>query len=103
MNIDGSNPRMISGAWDRSPQSVMWKEDGNGLYFTAQDQGSQNLYFLPLAGTRSDEVQTVTRGVQMLTTSSLREGQGGRRAELAAGAARHRRFRHRRRPASSRS
>jgi dipeptidyl aminopeptidase/acylaminoacyl peptidase len=74
MNIDGSNPRMISGAWDRSPQSVMWKEDGNGLYFTAQDQGSQNLYFLPLAGTRSDEVQTVTRGVQMLTTSSLAKG-----------------------------
>ena len=50
MNIDGSNPRMVSGAWDRSPQSVTWKEDGNGVYFTAQDQGSQNLYFLPLAG-----------------------------------------------------
>jgi dipeptidyl aminopeptidase/acylaminoacyl peptidase len=74
MNIDGSNPRMISGAWDRSPQSVMWKEDGNGLYFTAQDQGSQNLYFLPLAGTRADEVQTVTRGVQMLTTASIAKG-----------------------------
>src|SRR5215213_5854645 len=37
MNIDGSNPRMVSGAWDRSPQSVTWKEDGTGVYFTAQD------------------------------------------------------------------
>jgi len=74
MNIDGSNPRLVSGTWDRSPQNIMWKEDGNGIYFTAQDQGSQNLYFLPLAGTRSDEVQVVTKGTQMLTTSSIAKG-----------------------------
>ncbi len=74
MNIDGSNPRLVSGTWDRSPQNVTWKDDGSGVYFTAQDQGSQNLYFLPLAGTRGDEVQTVTRGTQMLTTSSMAKG-----------------------------
>jgi len=74
MNIDGSNPRMVSGAWDRSPQSVTWKDDGTGVYFTAQDTGSQNLYFLPLAGSRSDEVQTLTRGKYMLTTSSMAKG-----------------------------
>jgi dipeptidyl aminopeptidase/acylaminoacyl peptidase len=74
MNADGSNPRMVSGAWDRSPQSVTWKEDGTGVYFTAQDSGSQNLYFLPLAGSRSDEVQTLTRGKYMLTTSSIARG-----------------------------
>ena len=74
MNIDGSNPRLVSGTWDRSPQSVTWKEDSNGVYFTAQDQGSQNLYFLPLAGTRPDEVQTVTKGTHMLTTSSIAKG-----------------------------
>jgi dipeptidyl aminopeptidase/acylaminoacyl peptidase len=74
MNSDGGNPRLVSGKWDRSPQNVTWKEDGTGVYFTAQDQGSQNLYFLPLAGTRSDEVQTVTRGTHMLTTSSLAKG-----------------------------
>ena len=65
---------MVSGTWDRSPQNITWKEDGNGVYFTAQDQGSQNLYFLPLAGTRSDEVQVVTRGTHMLTTSSIAKG-----------------------------
>ena len=50
MNIDGSNPRLISGEWDRSPQNVQWKADGTGLYFTAQNEGSQNLHFLPLSG-----------------------------------------------------
>ena len=84
MNIDGSNPRLVSGDWDRSPQSITWKADGTGVYFTAQDQGSQNLYFLPLAGTRADEVQPVTKGTHMLTTSSIAEGQGRRRADLAA-------------------
>ena len=39
MNIDGSNPHLVSGEWDRSPQSVQWKADGTGLYFTAQDSG----------------------------------------------------------------
>jgi dipeptidyl aminopeptidase/acylaminoacyl peptidase len=74
MNIDGSNARVVSGTWDRSPQSVEWKEDGTGLYFTAQDQGSQNLYFLPMAGTRADEVQPVTRGTHLVTTSSMAKG-----------------------------
>jgi dipeptidyl aminopeptidase/acylaminoacyl peptidase len=71
MNIDGSNPRMVSGNWDRSPQSLQWKADGSGVYFTAQDSGSQNLYVLPMAGTRTDVVQPVTKGTYMLTTTSV--------------------------------
>jgi dipeptidyl aminopeptidase/acylaminoacyl peptidase len=71
MNIDGSNPRLVSGEWDRSPQNIQWKADGTGLYFTAQDAGSQNLYTLPMAGTRADAVQPVTTGAQMLTVSSI--------------------------------
>jgi dipeptidyl aminopeptidase/acylaminoacyl peptidase len=74
MNIDGSNPRLVSGTWDRSPQNITWKPDGNGVYFTAQDHGSQNLYLLPIAGERTDEVQTVTKGTHMLTTSSMAKG-----------------------------
>ena len=74
MNIDGSGHRLVSGTWDRSPQNLIWKEDGTGVYFSAQDQGSQNLYLLPLAGTRADEVQPVTIGVQMLTTASIAKG-----------------------------
>ncbi len=74
MNIDGTGHRLVSGEWDRSPQSITWKEDGNGLYFTAQDQGSQNLYLIPMAGARADAVQVVTKGVHMLTTSSIAKG-----------------------------
>lgn len=76
MDIDGGNPRLVSGAWDRSPQNLQWKADGSGVYFNAQDQGSQNLYFLPLAGARADEVQPVTRGTQMLTATSFSKGKG---------------------------
>jgi dipeptidyl aminopeptidase/acylaminoacyl peptidase len=74
MNIDGTNHRLVSGAWDRSPQNLMWKEDGTGVYFTAQDQGSQNLYVLPLAGDRADVVQPLTRGTYMLTTAAIVKG-----------------------------
>ncbi len=74
MGIDGSNPRLVSGSWDRSPQSVTWKDDSSGLYFTAQDQGSQNLYFLALTGTRAGTVEPVTRGPHLLTTSSIVKG-----------------------------
>jgi dipeptidyl aminopeptidase/acylaminoacyl peptidase len=71
MNIDGSSPHLVSGAWDRSPQGLQWKADGTGLYFTAQDTGVQNLYVLPIAGTRGDAVVPVTKGTQMLTVSSI--------------------------------
>lgn len=74
MNIDGTNPHLVSGEWDRSPQNVLWKPDGTGIYFTAQDQGSQNLYVLPMAGDRSDVVQPLTKGTYMLTTASVVKG-----------------------------
>lgn len=71
MNIDGSNPRLVSGDWDRSPQSLMWKADGSGIYFTAQNEGTQNLYFLPIAGPDAGKVRPVTTGTHMLTVSSM--------------------------------
>ena len=52
MNIDGSNPRLVSGDWDRAPAELRWAADGSGLYFTAQNEGSQNLYFLPVSTPR---------------------------------------------------
>ena len=30
MNADGSNPRLISGDWDRSPAELRWAADGSG-------------------------------------------------------------------------
>lgn len=69
MGIDGSNPRLVSGAWDRSPQDLTWAEDGKTLYFTAQDSGSQNLYALPVGG--SGTVRPVTTGTHMLSVGSV--------------------------------
>ena len=69
MNIDGSNSRLVSGDWDRTPSELRWSADGAGLYFTAQNEGSQNLYFLPL--TAAGKVTPVTKGTQMLTVSDI--------------------------------
>jgi dipeptidyl aminopeptidase/acylaminoacyl peptidase len=68
MDADGSNPRLISGDWDRAPSELRWAADGTGLYFTAQNEGTQNLYHLPIA---TGKVQPVTKGTHMLAVSDI--------------------------------
>ena len=51
MNIDGIEPAPRLGRLGPLAAELQWTADGSGLYFTAQNEGSQNLYFLPLAGT----------------------------------------------------
>ncbi|MBA2303287.1 MAG: S9 family peptidase, partial [Acidobacteria bacterium] len=70
MNIDGSSPRLVSGDWDRSPGSLEWSAEGSGLYFTAQSEGAQNLYYLPI-GVNPGKVTPVTRGAHMLAVSDI--------------------------------
>jgi dipeptidyl aminopeptidase/acylaminoacyl peptidase len=70
MNIDGSNPRLVSGDWDRAPSDIDWAADGSGVYFTAQNEGSQNLYYLPIGATAA-KVTPITKGVQMLSVSDI--------------------------------
>jgi dipeptidyl aminopeptidase/acylaminoacyl peptidase len=70
MNIDGSSPRLVSGDWDRSPRDLKWAADGSGVYFTAQNEGTQNLYFLPL-GAAAGKVTPVTKGVHMVSVSDI--------------------------------
>ena len=70
MNIDGSNPKLVSADWDRSPSNLKWAADGSGVYFTAQNEGSQNLYFLPL-GAAPGKVTPVTKGVHMVNVSDI--------------------------------
>ena len=68
MNADGSNKRALIDAFDRSPSNIFWAEDGTGLYFTAEDRGSQNLWFMSASG---GAPQQLTRGAQILSFSSL--------------------------------
>ncbi len=73
MNSDGSNSRLVSGDWDRSPQALTWAADGSGVYFTAQNEGTQNLYFLAM-GAEAGKVTPVTTGTHMLCVSDLSNG-----------------------------
>jgi dipeptidyl aminopeptidase/acylaminoacyl peptidase len=67
MNADGGNPREIAAGLDRSPSGITWAPDNSGVYFTAQDQGAENLYFAGLSG----PARKVTDGKHMLNLSSM--------------------------------
>jgi dipeptidyl aminopeptidase/acylaminoacyl peptidase len=68
MGIDGSNPRLLSGDFDRSPESLFWAADRSGIYFSAEDHGAKNVYFAAVAG---GPVRPVTQGKQILTLSDV--------------------------------
>ncbi|MGE5246595.1 MAG: S9 family peptidase [Betaproteobacteria bacterium] len=65
--LDGSGMRNISGGFDRDPANAHWAADGSGLYFSAQDRGSQNTYFAAVTG----GVKPVTSGTHVLTFDSV--------------------------------
>src|SRR5688572_30858303 len=67
MNIDGSNPRLLTESLDRTPSGLIWAHDGTGVYFNVQNEGSQNLYFASLKG----EVKPVTKGTHMLSVADI--------------------------------
>lgn len=67
MGRDGTNPRVISGEFDRPSGSFIWAPDASGLYFVASDAGSSNVHFVSVSG----GVRKVTEGVHMLGISSL--------------------------------
>jgi dipeptidyl aminopeptidase/acylaminoacyl peptidase len=67
MNADGSNPRALTTEFDRTPGGITWAADNSAIYFTAQDAGARNLYRTTLRG----DVQAVTKGAQVLTTSDI--------------------------------
>jgi acylaminoacyl-peptidase len=46
MNRDGSNPRLLTGGFERDVMGVRWAPDGSGIYFLAADQGNTGLYHL---------------------------------------------------------
>ncbi len=70
MSIDGSNPRSLTPKLDRTPTSLEWAADNSGVYFTAEDRGTRNIWFAPLNG----DVRQVTQGNHILTLSSLSRG-----------------------------
>ncbi|MCS7082119.1 MAG: S9 family peptidase [Bacteroidetes bacterium] len=67
MDIDGGNVRDLTSALDRTPQNLQWAPDNSGIYFTVDDRGTRNLYFVSLRG----EIRQITRGNHMLTVTDM--------------------------------
>ena len=67
MDADGRNPRTLTEKLDRAPSGMIWAPDGSGIYFTAENEGSRNLYFSSIRG----DVRAVTKGAHVLTTSDI--------------------------------
>ncbi len=66
MGIDGSNPRQLSEDFDQPPTGLMWDANNRGVYFTAQDAGYINAFYMGLDG----KVRRVTEGMQSFTLAS---------------------------------
>ena len=67
MDADGSNRRILTETFDRSPQGILWAPDESGIYINVESDGWRNLYFVPLAG----GVRPITKGSQLLTVTSV--------------------------------
>ena len=73
INADGTNPRVLTDTLDRSPSELTWAKDGSGIYFTIQDRGTRNLYFVNLRG----DIRQVTKGNHLISVSDISTANGG--------------------------
>jgi dipeptidyl aminopeptidase/acylaminoacyl peptidase len=75
MNADGSNKRVLTADFDRAPSGLLWAEDNSGVFFVAEDRGSQNLWFEPVKGgtpqLKDIAPQQITDGQHILSVSSV--------------------------------
>ena len=47
MDADGSNRRILTDTFDRSPQGILWAPDESGIYINVESDRWGNLYFVP--------------------------------------------------------
>ena len=45
MDADGSNRRILTETFDRSPRGILWAPDESGIYLNVESDGWRNLYF----------------------------------------------------------
>jgi len=50
----------LTETWDRSPQSILWSQDGKSLYLTTEDQGHLKLFYLSLPSASTASTATTT-------------------------------------------
>lgn len=68
MNSDGSGKRVLTEKLDRSPSEIIWDTNSGGIYFTTEDKGTNNLWYVSLSG---GEPQQTTKGNHQLSVSSF--------------------------------
>jgi dipeptidyl aminopeptidase/acylaminoacyl peptidase len=68
MDTTGSQKRLWAGAMPSSPADVAWAADGSGVYYSMQERGEQNTFFMPLRG---DAARRVTAGAHVLSNVSV--------------------------------
>ena len=67
MSAGGGEPRHLTAGLDRTPDGLIWANDGSGIFFLVPSEGTRNLYFAPLQG----EIRQITRGAHMLSVSDI--------------------------------
>lgn len=68
MDADGNNKRVLTENFDRDPNGLMWDSANNGIYFTIEDKGTNNLYYVARTG---GEPRRITKGNHQLFTSDV--------------------------------
>jgi dipeptidyl aminopeptidase/acylaminoacyl peptidase len=69
MDAAGGNKRLWQGNLPSSPGNVEWAGDGSGVYYSMEERGEANEYFLALAP--GSVPRKITSGAHMLTSLSI--------------------------------
>jgi dipeptidyl aminopeptidase/acylaminoacyl peptidase len=69
MDADGQHKRALAQEFDRAPFGLMWANDASGIYFTTEDKGTNNLYFMPLKGNNAP--RQITEGNHQFIASTM--------------------------------
>lgn len=72
MDADGGNKKVLTESFDRTPFGLMWAEDNSGIYFAAEDKGTNNLYFSAVTGGAPKQITTGNH--QLLPSSVSKNG-----------------------------
>lgn len=70
MRRDGSRSRLMGGAFDKGFSILEWAKDNSGIYLNVSEEGTGNLYFVPVNG----NLRQITQGEHRLSVSSISDG-----------------------------
>ena len=68
MDADGQNKKVLTETFDRAPDNLMWDEESGGVYFSTEDKGTNNLYFVSRTG---GAARQMTKGNHQFSPSSM--------------------------------